>query len=329
MYNFYSMINGLKKQRLAFITLTYWFLLIYIVAALVWWFIALETQNTKMYGYRVDELHKGDPAYDQKLATIREETVRKTAQYVGEGSTFFVLIVIGAVFVYRAVRKQIRLSQQQQNFMMAVTHELKTPIAVTHLNLETLQRRKLDETQQQKLLANAIHETNRLNELTNNILVAAQLDSGSYSLNRQRLNLSRLIQNCADEFAHRFPQREIRTNILEDIMVEGEATLLQMLLNNLVGNAIKYSAKDKAVTISVKNSHQKALIEVADEGAGISDAEKKKIFEKFYRSGDENTRSTKGTGLGLYLCKKIVSDHRGTITVKDNQPHGSVFSVTL
>lgn len=323
------MINRLKKQRLAFITLTYWFLLIYIVAALVWWFIALETQNTRMYGYRVEELHKEDPAYNQKLAVIREETIRKTAQYVGEGSTFFVLIVIGAVFVYRAVRKQIRLSQQQQNFMMAVTHELKTPIAVTRLNLETLQRRKLDEAQQQKLLANAILETYRLNELTNNILVAAQLDSGSYSLNKQAINLSDLTKRCAEEFVQRFPQREIRTKIREDVMVEGEAMLLQLLLNNLVDNAIKYSAKEKPVSIVVSASNHKALIEVADEGAGISDAEKKKIFEKFYRSGNENTRSAKGTGLGLYLCKKIVSDHRGSITVKDNRPQGSVFSVTL
>ncbi|HNP23051.1 MAG TPA: ATP-binding protein [Panacibacter sp.] len=323
------MINRLKKQKLAFITVTYWFLLIYIVAALVWWFIALETQNNRMYGYRVEELHKEDPAYNQKLAVIREETVRKTAQYVGEGSTFFVLIVIGAIFVYRAVRKQIRLSQQQQNFMMAVTHELKTPIAVTRLNLETLQRRKLDEAQQQKLLSNAILETYRLNELTNNILIASQLDSGNYSLNKQVVNLSELTRHCADEFVQRFPQRTIRTNINEDVMVEGEATLLQLLLNNLVGNAIKYSAKDKSVTIMVSSARGKALIEVADEGEGVSDAEKKKIFEKFYRSGNENTRSAKGTGLGLYLCRKIVSDHRGFITVRDNQPQGSVFSVTL
>ncbi len=112
-------------------------------------------------------------------------------------------------------------------------------------------------------------------------------------------------------------------------MVEGEAMLLQLLLNNLVDNAIKYSAKEKPVSIVVSSGNHKTLIEVADEGEGISDAEKKKIFEKFYRSGNENTRSAKGTGLGLYLCRKIVSDHRGSITVKDNRPQGSVFSVTL
>lgn len=323
------MIRRLKKQRLAFITLVYWFLLIYIVAALVWWFIALETQNNRMYEYRVAELNKDDPAYRQKLQTIQQETVRKTAQYVGEGSTFFLLILLGAVFVYRAVRKQIRLSQQQQNFMMAVTHELKTPIAITHLNLETLQKRKLDETQQQKLLTNAIQETNRLNELTNNILVAAQLDSGSYSLNRQTVNLSEIVQHVANDFELRFPQRKIVHNIDPVIVTEGETMLLQMLVSNLVSNALKYSGKDKTVSICLKQQNGHAVLEIADEGAGINDAEKKKIFEKFYRSGNENTRSAKGTGLGLYLCKKIVADHSGIITVKDNHPQGSIFSVTL
>ncbi|MFX9696122.1 histidine kinase dimerization/phospho-acceptor domain-containing protein, partial [Acinetobacter baumannii] len=82
---------------------------------------------------------------------------------VGEGVTFLALIIIGAVFVFRATRRQLKLSQQQQNFMMAVTHELKTPIAITQLNLETLQKRKLEEDKQQKLISNTLQEARRLN----------------------------------------------------------------------------------------------------------------------------------------------------------------------
>src|SRR5438874_3599512 len=144
------MLKRFKKQRLAFITLVYWFLLIYIVAALVWWFISLENQNAQMFIYRLAQIDKNDPAYNQKLAQIQNERKRKTTQYIGEGSTFLLLILIVAVFVYRATKRQILLSHQQQNFMMAVTHELKTPIAVVRLNLETLQKYKLDEAKQQK-----------------------------------------------------------------------------------------------------------------------------------------------------------------------------------
>ncbi|QEC68160.1 two-component sensor histidine kinase [Panacibacter ginsenosidivorans] len=322
------MIRRLRKQRLAFITLVYWFLLIYIIAALVWWFISLEQQNDLMYSYRLSELNKDDPSYTQKITQLQEERERKTAQYIGEGSTFLLLILLGAVFVYRATRKQIRLSQQQQNFMMAVTHELKTPIAVTRLNLETLQKRKLDEQQQEKLISLALDETNRLNLLTNNILVASQLESGNYIVNKQRVDFSAITREAIADFTKRFRTRTIQAEVTNNIFIEGELMLLQMLINNLVENALKYSSKDKPVWVKLY-SDGNAVLKVIDEGAGIQSSEKKKIFDKFYRSGDESVRTTKGTGLGLYLCKRIVKDHKGTISVEDNKPVGSVFTVTI
>ena len=323
------MIRRLRKQRLALITFVYWFLLIYIIAALVWWFISLENQNTLMFEYRIVELDKDDPSYTQKLWQLSDERHRKTMQYIGEGSTFLLLILVGAVFVYRATKKQIRLSQQQQNFMMAVTHELKTPIAVTRLNLETLQKRKLDELQQSKLIVHALEETNRLNVLTNNILVAAQLESGNYVISRQPIDISELVTSCVDDFAARFPKRVIHTQIEEKIFTEGETMLLQMLVNNLIDNALKYSDQLKPVGVILKKDGRKVLLQVLDMGEGIADNEKKKIFEKFYRSGNESVRVAKGTGLGLYLCKRIVKDHKGEIKVQDNIPNGTIFTVTL
>ena len=323
------MIRRLRKQRLALITFVYWFLLIYIIAALVWWFISLENQNTLMFEYRIVELDKDDPSYTQKLWQLSDERHRKTMQYIGEGSTFLLLILVGAVFVYRATKKQIRLSQQQQNFMMAVTHELKTPIAVTRLNLETLQKRKLDELQQSKLIVHALEETNRLNVLTNNILVAAQLESGNYVISRQPIDISELVTSCVDDFAARFPKRVIHTQIGEKIFTEGETMLLQMLVNNLIDNALKYSGQLKPVGVILKKDGRKVLLQVLDMGEGIADNEKKKIFEKFYRSGNESVRVAKGTGLGLYLCKRIVKDHKGEIKVQDNIPNGTIFTVTL
>ena len=146
------MIRSVKKKFLL-ITIVYWFLLLYMIAALIWWFVALNHQNNDMADLRLAELNKDDPAYLNKVEKINDAQQRKITQYIGEGTTFLALILIGAVFVYRAARKQIKLSAQQQNFMMAVTHELKTPIAITQLNLETLQKRKLEEDKQQKLIA--------------------------------------------------------------------------------------------------------------------------------------------------------------------------------
>ena len=317
------------KQKLTIVTIVYWVLLSYMIAALVWWFVALQNQNNLMANMLLSGINKDDPHYIDKVTLIETARNRKIAQYIGEGSTFLALILFGAVFVFRATRRQIRLSHQQHNFMMAVTHELKTPIAVAQLNLETLQKHRLDEEKQQKLINNTLQEANRLNTLCNNILLAAQLDAGAYKPIQQELNLTEIIAGSAKNFITRYPQRKINAEINEGIFVLGEELLLQMLINNLIENALKYSPKEAPIDITLKVAHHKAILQIADGGLGISEAEKKHVFDKFYRSGDENTRNTKGTGLGLYLCKKITQEHHGQIEISDNNPQGSIFTVTL
>ena len=315
------MIKLFKKQRLAFITSMYWFLLVYIVAALVWWFIALQNQNERMLNFKIMLLQKDDPAYQQKMQGIQEDYKRKTAQFISEGVTFLLVILAGALFVYRAARKQIKLSQQQQNFMMAVTHELKTPITVTQLNLETLRRHNLDKDKQQKLIDLSLEETARLNTLTSNILITSQLESGNYRINKQPVNFSQLVQQGVNEFVKRFPQRTFVQNITKEILVAGETSLLHMLISNLIDNAIKYSPKEKNISISLHTSNRRAILDVSDEGMGIDVQEKKKIFQKFYRVGNEATRTAKGTGLGLSISQGIASSHGGQLEYDPTSDH--------
>lgn len=318
-----------RPQKLVVVSGVYWVLLTYMVAALLWWFIALENQNSDITSIRLSQLKKDDPAYFSTTLKIEDAKKRKTAQYIGEGTTFLALILVGAVFVYRATRRQLKLSQQQQNFMMAITHELKTPIAVAQLNLETLQKRKLDEDTQRKLISNTLQEANRLNTLCNNILFASQLDAGAYHSTKEEINFADLVEGCVDDCKNRFPQRIILENITESIYLDGETLLLQMLVNNLLDNALKYSPKDSPVTITLTETGREIKLTVSDEGFGIPDPEKKKVFDKFYRSGDENTRQAKGTGLGLYLCRKIAESYNGYISVTDNSPAGSSFTASF
>ncbi|MEI7628663.1 MAG: ATP-binding protein [Bacteroidota bacterium] len=319
--------SPLLKSKLTIVTAVYWILLSYMVAALLWWFIALDKQNKMISNIMLSELKREDPNYYRDANAIGNAAHRKTIQFISEGTTFLVLILVGAVFVFRATRRQIKLSQQQQNFMMAVTHELKTPIAVAQLNLETLQKRLLDEDKRQMLISNTLQEANRLNTLCNNILFAAQLDAGAYTTTKQEVNLSDLLEGCVDNFKKRFSTREIQEKISESIYLIGEPLLLQMLVNNLIDNANKYASKETPITVSLQQTGNQIEFSVADLGEGLAEDEKKKIFEKFYRVGEENTRKTKGTGLGLYLCKKIVQGHAGKIFVSNNQPQGSIFTV--
>jgi signal transduction histidine kinase len=319
----------MKKNRLALATAVYWFLLAYIIALLCWWFIALETKNRQVAGYRLLQLKPDDPHYAAQRAGILSDQQLQTAGYIGEGCTFLFLILLGALFVYREVRRQIRFQQQQQNFMMAVTHELKTPIAVTKLNLETLRKHRLDEEKQQRLIQATIQETNRLDTLTNNILVASQLEGGGYTRIMEVLNFSELAEQSLREYHHRFPDREWISQIQPDCSITGDPFLLHLLVSNLLENALKYSPKDGAVTLALSKKGPQTILAVKDNGPGIPDEEKKKIFGKFYRSGQETTRQSKGTGLGLYLCRNIATDHQATIKVADNSPTGSIFTVTF
>ena len=318
-----------KKRRLAIATAVYWFLLAYIIAGLGWWFIALETQNRQMTAYKLQELKLDDPSFEGRHMTILAEQQRKTASYIGEGSTFLLLILVAAIFVYREVRSQIRLQLQQQNFMMAVTHELKTPIAVAKLNLETLQKHRLSEERQEKIIKAALQETSRLDTLANNILIASQLEGGGYTRSKEAVDLSALVRAAVDDLRHRFPARNWVDDIETGSAIEGDPLLLQLLVNNLAENAVKYSPKEGMISIRLKRDSGRPVLSVSDEGPGIPEKEKKKIFNKFYRSGQEGTRSAQGTGLGLYLCRKIVADHKASIDVTNNVPIGSIFTVAF
>jgi two-component system sensor histidine kinase CiaH len=318
-----------KTRKLATITIVYWFVLLYIIAALVYWFISLQRQNKGMSDLLLNELKRDDPAYQMKAAEIINAKARKTAQYIGEGSTFLALIIIGAVFVYRATRRHLTLSLQQQNFMMAVTHELKTPIAVTRLNLETMLKRRLDEPKQQKLINITLQEVNRLNSLCNNILLASQLDAGEHKVSKNEINISELAKSVLNDFRSRYSSKEILGSIDEGLIVTGEELLLELLLSNLVENAIKYSPKNSPVHIALIKEERAILFIVKDHGPGIPEEEQSNIFQKFYRVGNEATRTAKGTGLGLYLSKQIAKDHNAEIAVKNNELKGSIFTVTF
>jgi signal transduction histidine kinase len=319
-------------KRFRFITFVYWLLLLYIVAALVWWFVSLEKQNQHITDLRYSELNSQkttlDPQnFDRQLYKIDNDSKRNTEKYIAEGVTFLILILIGAFFVYRSVRKQFRVQHQQQNFMMAITHELKTPISVAMLNLETLQKYQLDAEKQKKLIRMTLQETSRLDTLINNILVSSQLEGGGYVFSKEELDFSSLFKDCIRDAKTRYPERNFIEDIEPEIEIAGDPLLLQLLISNLIENAVKYSPKEKPIICKLNRPGKDVLMNIIDEGIGIADTEKTKIFEKFYRTGNESTRKTQGTGLGLYLCRKIAGDHNADISVTNNIPSGSNFAI--
>ena len=320
-----------NKRKLAVTTAVFWVLFLYIIAALVWWFFSLMQQSQVLHDLEKLELQQSaydttSAAYKKALRNIDDERRRSAYKYIGEGSIFLLLIIVGAVYIYRSVRRQLQLQQQQQNFVMAVTHELKTPLSVARLNLETLKRYQLDAQKQQKLIDISLQETLRLDLLINNILISSQLDGKGYQPQKEALDFSDLLLSEVKSFSMRYPERPVQREIEPEVELTGDALLLKLLISNLLENANKYSGKAAPITVILQKKAV-LVLQVNDEGAGIADSEKEKVFQKFYRIGNEQTRTTKGTGLGLYICKKIAAMHSATIHVSDHLPQGSTFTV--
>ena len=321
--------KGIKVNNLKLVSLIYWVFLTYMIAAFIWWYVSLEKQNNEIAAIKFQSIQINDPSLKAKTNAIQDFQLRKTKQFIGEGLTILVLFLLGAIYVYRSLMKQLRYADQQQNFMMAVTHELKTPIAISHLNIETLLKRDLDSSQQLKLLEATLKETKRLDHLSTNILLTAQLDMGQYEANKQLVNVSELLRQNIKSFQERYPSRICNTMVEDTMEIQGEPLLIQLLINNLIDNANKYAPVTEPIYIHLQSHQNMIQLIVKDQGPGIAAMDRNKVFEKFYRVGAETTRTTKGSGLGLYLCKRIAEFHNATIQLTTNTPTGSIFTVTF
>lgn len=281
----------------------------------------LKTELNLLKGETLDEVVlKGN--------ILNEKLHKRWIMISGEGLVFIGILLSGIFQIRKTFKREEELSKQQQNFLLSVTHELKSPIASTKLQLQTLQKHELSREKQKEILANAINDTDRLNNLVENILLAAKIENSVYLLHKEKYNLSEYITQGMNQTIESFHyKQQIVLNIEPDIYMNIDRTNFPSIIINLFENAVKYSPADSTITVSLKKQNQKIILSVADQGAGVSDKEKGTIFQKFYRVGNEETRKTKGTGLGLYIVDYLVKQHDGIITVKNNTPKGSVFEV--
>ena len=160
--------------------------------------------------------------------------------------------------------------------------------------------------------------------------MATKFDNDTYGFVKEEIEFSYLMLKLKEKFDSNVKLKSrIKYDIENDIFLMGDKTSLTSLIVNLVENAVKYSEDDSTIYVNLHREDDKAIFEVKDEGSGISELEKKKIFDKFYRIGNEETRRAKGTGLGLYIVKNIVTYHDGTIEIINNLPKGTIFRVIL
>ncbi len=250
----------------------------------------------------------------------------------GEGSIFIIVFLVGAYWLHRSFMRERKLQEQKKNFLLSVTHELKSPLASMKILLQTIQKRNLNKQQTLDFIGKALTDIERLDDMVENMLLASKIDNRSYSFPKDKFNLSVLVDSIVNRLQLtkcESNQQVIDAEIEPKIQITGDKFALTSVVTNLIENAIKYSGPCEIVEVKLFSKDEKVFLQVADHGIGIADTEKNRIFDKFYRVGSEDTRNTKGTGLGLYIVKEVLEKHQASIKVKDNRPVGSIFEVVF
>ena len=253
------------------------------------------------------------------------------------GLILFPLIITGVILNTIFLVREIRRNEQHENFINAVTHELKTPIASVKLHLQTLQQRPVDDSKRQEFYQVMVEDCDRLLGTVEQVLRAGRLRAPHERGGYRPVDLSRVMDECLALAQTRYrltPGELTYRAVLRNGQVPrvmGDEEDLTAVILNLVDNAIKYSGDTVTVSVELAQTDARAAtIKVSDRGAGVPISELGQIFKRFYRIPGAMTSRIKGAGLGLFIVRAVVARHGGTVFAESDGPgQGSTFTVQL
>jgi two-component system sensor histidine kinase SenX3 len=251
------------------------------------------------------------------------------------GIVFFGFIILGLVLNTIYLVREIRRNEQQDSFLNAMTHELKTPIASIRLYLQTLQRRELDEAQRRDFYRVMVEDTDRLLATVEQVLKAGEARHGSDRRSWQQVNFSTIVRECIElaRVRHHLEPGALRFGEEPpgEITVVGQLEELRTAVGNLFDNAVKYSGAVKDITVDLLTPNlDTVLLRVRDRGVGVAPSELKRLFRRFYRAPSSVLSQIKGTGLGLFIVRSVARSHGGEAYAESSgEGRGSTFTIRL
>lgn len=244
---------------------------------------------------------------------LREATDESMRMFVFEGSFLGLLLLASMFLVMRSLQREVVVHRQQKNFLSAVTHELKSPLASAKLYLESLLLGRAEGEKRERYLRNAHADLGRLQEMVEQLLESARISSTGPPVRIERVALRAELARILDELA-RDPATALAPTSLtagDELEVEADPIALRTMLHNLLTNALKYAGADPRVEISLRREERHVTVRVRDFGPGLKAIDARRIFEPFVRGGDELVRTRKGVGLGLYMVAELARAQRG------------------
>jgi two-component system, OmpR family, sensor histidine kinase SenX3 len=252
------------------------------------------------------------------------------------GVFFIIAIITGLILNTIFLVREIRLNEQHDSFINAVTHELKTPIASIRLYVETMQRREIDAKKRQEFYQLMLDDTDRLLRTIEQVLKAGETGYKNRARHRVEVDFSGLVRECVDlaRTRHRLQSEMLKLDAPANgngAKVQGDPEELRTAVSNLLDNAIKYSGKSVDVSVRVEAPDEKRVVlSVRDRGVGIPAEELKRIFKRFYRVPGRTRSHAKGTGLGLFIVRAVARAHGGKVfAVSGGEGKGTTVTFEL
>lgn len=288
----------------------FYVLSVYVIVQFTWW------------GYLMIEL-------TNEISGETSLVAKRVTMILGEGAVFLVILLVGIWQIHRSIKRDLKLNERQNNFLLSVTHELKTPLAASKLYVQTVKKRSLEKEQANQLLDKAIEENDRLERMIDNILNASRLENNALTLSKEQIELNQLADQVVNRFKTISGASKLFSSVDSNIVFYGDKLMVETILNNLVENAIKYCGAANKIEVYGFRKGKSFVWGVKDEGNGIPLEHQIDVFRKFFRIGDENTRTQKGSGLGLYIVSQLTKLHGWNLYYRNNQPKGANFEITI
>ncbi len=270
-----------------------------------------------------------------KESTGMITTFLKASQGIFIYIFLFIVIVLalGLFFTLQIINKELLLSKMKSDFISTVSHEFKSPLtSIRQMSEMLLNERIKAESRKKEYYAVMLEQSERLSHLIDNILDFSKIEEGKKAFRFEKANLAELIDHVKLVFQKSIANEGFLVSLsvpetLPELVIDREA--IQQVLYNLLDNAYKYSGDSKKIEILVESTGDSIKISVKDFGIGIQREDQQKIFERFFRGGNELTRSVKGSGIGLTIVKKIIEAHHGTVSLESTPGKGSTFIIRL
>ena len=301
----------------------YWAVVGLCLVLLAWWMVYFARQGDILVR-RVAAA--GIELTPEQAQAIREAAHTSLRMLVFEGSFLALMLLASVYLVVRASRREVAVHRQQRSFLSAVTHELKSPIASAQLYVESMLLGRAEGEKRERYLAHTREDLKRMQETVEALLESARLASTGPDLRLRTVDLAaeseRILATLSEERVTEGAEVELAAP--GEVAVKADPAAIEMIVRNLVANAVKYGGDHPRVRVAVTREGKRGRLEVRDWGPGLNGITRRKIFDAFARGGDENVRTQKGVGLGLFLVSELTRAMGGSVRALDDLADGGL-----